>query len=88
MYDFSEEAADTTAFVDKIANDYLGYLAGKQVAVPGKWREYVLDELRDQIRKMMLKKMYGCLSIEEFQTQNSALKNKRKTVRKKYKKLF
>ncbi|MBI3544948.1 MAG: hypothetical protein HY075_16875 [Deltaproteobacteria bacterium] len=88
LYDFEEDTETEMAFIDKIVNDYLRYLASRKVAVPKKFLNQIVDELRHQVRTMMVKKMYGCLSIEEFmgrQTDRSALK---KDTRKKYSKLW
>ncbi len=89
LYDFNDDTEDSFEFVDKVAKDYIRFLGAHKVAVPGKWEKNILDELRDQIRKMMVKKMYGCLSIEEYVVNNkSAIADKRKIVRRKYKKLY
>ena len=89
LYDFGDETEDSVEFVDKVAKDYMRFLSTHKVAVPGKWEKNILDEFRDQIRKMMIKKMYGCLSIEEYIVNNkSIIPEKRKIVRRKYKKLY
>ena len=88
LYDFEDNEESEHAFVDKIVNDYLKFLVSKNIAVPRRWQAQIVEELRDQVRKMMVKKMYGCLSIEEFVMGQSDRSAKRKTTKKKYAKLY
>ena len=88
LYDFNDDEESQQQFIDNIANDYIQYLVSRQVAVPAKWRGLIMEELRNQIRSMLVKKMYGCLSIKEFVTNQKDVSAKRKTVRKKFAKLF
>ncbi len=89
LYDFDDNEENQKVFVDKIANDYIQFLTVRKVAVPSRWQHLIMDELRDQIRKMMVKKMYGCLSIDEYIVNHKpTIKEKKRIVRKKYGKLF
>lgn len=89
LYDFDDNEENQKEFVDKIAKDYIQFLTTKKVAVPSKWQHLIMEELRDQIKKMMVKKMYGCLSVEEYVVSHKTeIKSKKSTVRKKYNKLF
>ncbi len=89
LYDFDDSEENQKDFVDKIAKDYIQFLNTQKVAVPSKWQHLIMDELRDQIRKMMVKKMYGCLSIEEYIVNHKTeIKSKKSSVRKKYNKLY
>ncbi|MEW6057710.1 MAG: hypothetical protein AB1540_13955 [Bdellovibrionota bacterium] len=88
LYDFEDTEESEVAFIDKIVNDYLAFLTSKNVVVPRRWQTQIIDELRDQVRKMMVKKMYGCLSISEFVHGQADRGKKQKTAKKKYSKLF
>jgi hypothetical protein len=89
LYDI-ENASDESEqdFIDLVVDDYLEFLTTSGVAVPAKWRAQITDELRSQVRTMLVKKMYGCLSIEEFLKGQKDRRDKRKTTRKKYSKMF
>lgn len=84
LYDFDDTEESSVAFIDKIVNDYLRFLTSKNVVVPRRFRMHIVEELRDQVRKMLVKKTYGCLSLEEFITGQSDRADKRKASKKKY----
>lgn len=88
LYDFEDNAETEAALIDKIVGDYLNFLSTQQVVVPKKWRMQIIDELRHQVHQMLVKKMYGCLSVEEFLMGEGDRADKRKKSRKKYSKLF
>lgn len=88
LYDFDEEEDSEVKFIDKIAQDYLNFLADNKVAVPSRWKGLMVTELHDQIRKMMIKKMYGCLSISEYVLNQPDVKTKKKNATRKYRKLY
>ena len=88
LYDFNDDEESQQQFIDNIAKDYIQYLISRQVAVPAKWNALIMDELRSQIRNMLVKKMYGCLSIQEFVRNQKDQKTKGRTARKKFAKLF
>lgn len=88
LYDFDDTEESQEAFIDKIVNDYMKFMMAQGVAMPRRWQMQIFEEVRDQVRKMLVKKMYGCLSIEEFVMGQGDRSAKRKVSRKKYSKLF
>lgn len=88
LYDFDDTEESEQAFIDKIVSDYMNFLTTQGVAVPRRWQTQIFEEVRDQVRKMLIKKMYGCLSIEEFVLGQKDRADKRRLTRKKYSKLF
>lgn len=88
LYDFDDNEESEQKFIDKIVNDYLRFLCENKVAVPGKFLMQIVEELRDQVQQMLVKKMYGALSIEDFVRNQPDRKDKQKTARKKYAKMF
>lgn len=89
LYDFEAEDDDSQQkFIDKIVLDYVRFLETSNIAVPRKFYNQIVDELRNQVRTMLVKKMYGCLSIEEFLRGQPDQGDKRKTARKKYSKIL
>ena len=88
LYDFEDNEDSEVAFIEKIVGDYLSFLTTQRVVVPRRFAAQITDELRDQVRKMLVKKMYGCLSIEEYVMKQRDRASKLKVARKKYAKLF
>lgn len=88
LYDFEDNEESQEAFVNKIVQDYLNFLIAQGVSIPRRWQAQITEEIRDQVMKMLIKKMYGCLSIEEFMSGQKDRADKRKLSRKKYSKLF
>lgn len=89
LYDFEDDNDESEQlFIDRIVLDYLKYLTSQQVAIPRRWARQIIDELRDQVKKMLIKKMYGCLSIEEFLGKQGDRSKQQKVTKKKYSKLF
>ena len=81
LYDFDDDEESSDKFVDKIVFDYVQHLTGTGVLLPRRWKNQIVDELRDQVRKMLVKKMYGCLSIEEY-LQTQLQQNKKRNTSK------
>lgn len=89
LYDFDAEDDDSQqGFIDKIVLDYVKFLEAHNVALPRKFYNQIFDELRNQVRTMLVKKMYGCLSIDEFVRTQPDRAAKQKLARKKYSKIF
>lgn len=88
LYDFDDAEESEVKFIDKIVDDYIRYLNGRNVIMPRRWQAQIVDELRDQVRKMLVKKMYGCLSIQEFIANQGDRAARRKTAKKKYSGMF
>lgn len=88
LYNFEDEQESEAAFIGAIVRDYMQFLVKSKVVVPKRWENQIAEELQDQVHQMLVKKMYGCLSIEEFQKNQQDIEEKRKASRKKYKKLY
>lgn len=88
LYDFEDNEESEQKFIDNIVNDYLRFLTTQNVVMPRRWQHQIIEELRDQVRKMLVKKMYGCLSIQEFVHGQSDRSAKRKIAKKKYSGMF
>ena len=92
LYDFNSNDDSEEAFVEKIVDEYISFLMKNKVTVPHRWEKQISLELQEQVRQMIRKKMYGCLSIEEFivgqKTDSRQFSNKRKNAKRKFSKLF
>ena len=81
---------DSIGRCKSVVDDYLKFLTSQKVVVPKRWQSSIYEELREQVRTMLRKKMYGCLSIQDFMRgpQGGTVSAKKKNVKKKYRKLF
>lgn len=79
LYDFNDETDTETEFVGKVVNDYIKFLDHTGAVVPPKMRALVIEELTDQVKKMLMKKMYGCLTLKEFLESEKAKAGKQKS---------
>ena len=61
---FSDSHIDE--LITRTVEDYFQFLFSRKVTIPGQWRAQIEQELRYQVRQMLMKKIYGCLSMEEY----------------------
>lgn len=66
-----DEKMDRQTFVLKVVQEYIKYLRHNHIAIPRHLESHVIDELAEQVSGMLTKKMYGHLTIEQFQSQVS-----------------
>lgn len=89
LYEFQQEEGADSDFreliVENVVEDYMEFLRDRKVAVPTQWEGQIVDEIKAQVRNMLVKKTYGCLTVGEF--IKGQPKAKRKEARRKYRKL-
>ncbi|MGK5082756.1 hypothetical protein WDW37_05565 [Bdellovibrionota bacterium FG-1] len=66
LYNFQESDADRRTFIGNIINDYLTYLRKMNIAIPKSLESSIVEELAGQVNSMLVKKIYGCLSIDDY----------------------
>lgn len=67
LYNFQDSDADRKTFIANIVADYLTYLRRLRIAVPQSLEKSIIEELASQVNTMLVKKIYGCATIEEYQ---------------------
>ncbi|MEN9722110.1 MAG: hypothetical protein RJB38_96 [Pseudomonadota bacterium] len=85
LYNFQDSDSDRKTFIIGIVNEYLGFLRQKNIAVPKSLEPAITEELAQQVNLMMTKKIYGCLSLEDF--QRGIPKAKKKRAKQRYQKI-
>lgn len=85
LFNFQDPDLDRKTFVSNVLSDYFSFLRKTSIIIPKSLEASIMEELTDQVQTMLIKKIYGCLSIQEFQ-KALPLESKRK-VRTKYSKL-
>lgn len=66
LFQFKDIDEDRKTFIDQVVNNYLSYLRKLNLAIPKAMEREFLEELSLMVSEMLTKKIYGCLSIEEF----------------------
>ena len=89
LYDFNYESRE--AFIKGVIDDYLSHLMQQKVTVPPTWKSHLEKTLAEEVSDMLVRKLYGCLTVEEFkekaQEQKEVLITAQKEARKRYQKL-
>lgn len=85
LYNFQDSDTDRKTFIGNVVKDYFAFLRKMNIAVPKAFEEIVAEELSEQVKVMLMKKIYGCLSVEDYRRDvPSAVKKK---VEKRYSKM-
>ncbi|NDD92183.1 hypothetical protein EBZ37_08870 [bacterium] len=85
LYNFQDSDSDRKTFIYGIVSEYLLFLRQKNIAVPKSLEAAISEELAEQVNTMLTKKIYGCLSIEDF--QKDIPKTRKKRVRQRYQRM-
>ena len=85
LFNFQDPNSDRKSFIEGIVKDYLVQMRRMGLAVPGEWEEQIVEELSFQVNTMLVKKIYGCLTINEYQEKITPVQKKQ--ARTRYRKL-
>ena len=66
LYNFSDDDADRKTFIVNIVKDYLTYLRKMNIVIPKSLESSIVEELAGQVNTMLVKRIYGCLSIDDY----------------------
>lgn len=67
LYNFQDSEQDRKTFIYNIIQEYLTYLRHKNLSVPRALEPQIVEELFGQVNTMLVKKIYGALSIQDYQ---------------------
>ena len=81
LFNFQDPNSDRKSFIEAIVKDYLSQVRRMGLTVPGEWEEQIFEELYFQVNTMLVKKIYGCLTINEFQQKLSPVQKKKARTR-------
>ncbi len=85
LFNFQDSEQDRKTFIVNIVRDYMTYLRRMNITVPKSLEEPMVEELYEQVNVMLVKKIYGCSSIEEYQRSVAGVAKRR--ARTRYKRL-
>ena len=66
LFNFQDPNSDKREFILTIVKDYLAQVRKMGLAVPAEMEEFLMEELYYQVNSMLLKKIYGCATIDEY----------------------
>ncbi len=85
LYNFQDSDSDRRTFVNNIIQDYFTYLRKQNITIPKSLEPAIGEELYTQVSQMLVKKIYGCLSIEDY--QKKAPTSEKRKVKARYSRL-
>jgi hypothetical protein len=85
LYNFQDSDQDRKTFICNVVGDYLSYLRKSNLAVPRALEQFIVEELYEQVKMMMLKKIYGCATIQDY--RQIVPPKKKRAARSKYAKV-
>ncbi len=85
LYNFQDTELDRKTFISNVLQDYFSHLRKLNISVPKSLEAPIADELGNQVSIMLVKKIYGCLSIQDY--QKSLLPQDKKKAKGRYDRL-
>ena len=93
LYDFNYDSREF--FLKGVVDEYISHLVRQKTVIPPEWRVHLEKTLTEEVSDMLVRKLYGCLTVEEFKTRaetpEPAKKDEiltvKREVRKRYQKL-
>jgi hypothetical protein len=76
LFNFQDPNSDRGTFILTIVNDYLTQLRKLGLAVPKQMEEMIFEELSFQVNTMLVKKIYGCMTINEYIAKTPTVEKK------------
>lgn len=77
LYNFQDSDIDRKTFIENVLKDYFAHLRKLNIVVPKSLEPAVAEELSDQIGMMLVKKIYGCLTIHDYRKSVPSVAKKR-----------
>jgi hypothetical protein len=88
LYDFNYESREL--FLKNVVDEYVVHLLRQKVMIPPTWKTHLEKTLTEEVSDMLVRKLYGCLNVEEFQQkeeEKATLPATRRESKKRYQKL-
>jgi hypothetical protein len=67
LFNFQDSEIDRKTFIGNVVQEYLVHLRKLDITIPKPLEQPVVEELCSQVNTMLVKKIYGCMSISEYQ---------------------
>ncbi len=66
LFNFQDPNSDRNVFVETVIQDYLSHMRRLGLSIPVEWEHQIFEELFFQVNSMLVKKIYGCQTIDEY----------------------
>ena len=66
LFNFADPDSDRKTFIAQVVADYIGYLRKNSIIVPKSLEQPIVEELGTQVNTMLVRKIYGCLTVNQF----------------------
>jgi hypothetical protein len=66
LFNFADPDSDRKTFIAQVVADYIGYLRKNNIIVPKSLEQPIVEELGTQVNTMLVRKIYGCLTVNQF----------------------
>ena len=73
-YLFKRSYEDLSAFTKEVAEEYLAYLDSTPAHVPYHTRSTLIKDLESETHEMLVKRMYGCMKVSDYQNYGRVVK--------------
>lgn len=67
LFNFNDSDMDRKTFIDNVVREYFTYLRKLYIVVPKSLEGPVIEEIAAQVNTMLVKKIYGCLTLKDYQ---------------------
>lgn len=72
LYNFQDSEQDRKSFIGNVLRDYVRYLNKLNIMIPKSLEASVFEELAIQVNTMLTKKIYGCLTLDDYRRKAPA----------------
>ena len=76
LLNFQDANIDRRSFIEGVLFEYIQFLRSNKVIVLREHETAIFEEMAQQVNEMLIKKIYGCMSIKEFQEKIPAKSKK------------
>lgn len=66
LFNFADPDSDRKTFIAQVVSDYISYLRKNNIIVPKSLEQPIVEELGTQVNTMLVRKIYGCLTVNQF----------------------
>ncbi len=89
LYNFQDSEIDRKTFIGNVIREYFTYLRRMNISIPKSLEQPIMEELAGQVNTMLVKKIYGCLTIQDYQRglQPATKKRVRKAAKARFSKI-
>ncbi len=77
LFHFQDSDLDRKGFIARVVQDYLKYLSKLNIIVPRSLEESIIEELGSQVHTMLVKRIYGCLTLDDYRKRQPKASKRR-----------